>query len=267
MLMGVKNTINFFILSLKYNIKSSLEYKKSFIVQSIFMILNNGFFLIFWAVVFQTNEGQINGIEMNDILYLWSLPVASWGIANFFFGGFREINRYVLTGGLDTYILQPKNMLLNLATSKCDFGAFGDMMYGLVVGWIACGGSIWQYTQLLFYTILGTIITCATFVMVRIISIWLGEIEQVAHIYENTLLITLCNYPFEIFGGFMKFIMFTVVPAAYISHLPIKLLGKFDGRIFLWICLMTVVYTMMAIIIFYQSLKRYESGNHIAMKE
>ena len=75
MLMEAKNTINFIIKSLICNIKSSMEYKKSFVLQTIFMMMNNGFFLIFWGVVFGINNGNISGITINDILYLWSIII------------------------------------------------------------------------------------------------------------------------------------------------------------------------------------------------
>ena len=267
MLTEVKNTLKFLFLSLIYNIKTSMEYKKSFIIQVIFMIVNNGFFLIFWIVVFDINNGDVNGIQMNDILYLWSIPVASWGLANFMFGGVREINRYVLTGGLDTYLLQPKNMILNIATSKCDFGACGDLIYGLVLGWIACGGNFFQYIKVLLYIFIATIISVDSFILIRILSIWIGEVDKIAHIYENSLFITFSTYPFEIFGGFIKFMMFTVVPAAYVSYIPIKLLNKFDLKIFLILIIATVFYSAFAIKVFYKSLEKYESGNNIAMKE
>ena len=52
MLTEAKNTLKFILKSLKCNMKSAIEYKKSFITQVIFMIINDGFFLIFWNVVF-----------------------------------------------------------------------------------------------------------------------------------------------------------------------------------------------------------------------
>lgn len=266
MLTEVKNNIKFLILSLKYNLKSSLEYKTSFLIQTIFMVINNGFFLIFWALVFNVNDGNVNGLEMKDILFMWSLAPASWGVSNFLFGGLREINRYVLTGGLDTYLLQPKNILLSVATSKCDFSAFGDLIYGAVIGWIACG-KVSIYLQFWLYVFIGTLITCAIFILIRILVIWIGEVEQIAHIYENSLFITFCTYPYEIFGGFTKSLMFTLVPAAYVSHIPIKLLGNFDIKLFLLLLIATVFLILLAIIVFYKSLNKYESGNNIAMKE
>ena len=266
MLTEVKNNIKFLLISLKYNLKSSLEYKTSFFIQTIFMFINNGFFLIFWALVFDVNNGNVQDLNMRDILFIWSIAPASWGVSNFLFGGLRQINHYVLTGSLDTYLLQPKNIILSIATSKCDFSAFGDFLYGAVVGWIACG-DLKMYLQFWLYVVFGTIVTCAVFILIRILSIWIGEVEQIAHIYENSLFITFSTYPYEIFGGFTKALMFSLVPAAYVSHLPLKLISNFNIKWFLLLIIATIFIAILAIVVFYASLKKYESGNNIAMKE
>lgn len=44
MLMEVRNSLKYLFLSIKYNLKASMEYKKSFIIQTIFMMINDGFF-------------------------------------------------------------------------------------------------------------------------------------------------------------------------------------------------------------------------------
>ena len=266
MLMEVKNTLIYLLLSIKYNLKSAMEYKKSFIIQTIFMIINDGFFLIFWAVVFNVNNGNINGLEMRDILYLWSIPVASWGLISFVFGGIRELNRYIINGELDSYFVQPKNMILNIATSKTDFGGFGDLLYGLVIG-IFASNSILEYLEILMYIVIASLITFSTIIIIRILAIWIGEVEQIAHIYENSLFITFSTYPYEIFGNFTRFLMFTIAPTAYVVHLPIKLIGKFDLKIFLIVILAAIFYFILARTIFYKSIKKYESGNNIAMKD
>lgn len=266
MLTEAKNTLKYLLLTIKYNLKSAIEYKKSFIIQTIFMIINNGFFLIFWSVVFNINNGSINNIVMKDILYLWSIPTISWGAVTFIFGGIKELNRYIVNGEMDSFFLQPKNMILNIATSKTDFGGFGDLLYGLVIGIFASNNFI-EYLELLLYSIIAISITFSTILIVRVLSIWIGDVEQIAHIYENSLFITLSSYPFEIFGNFTKFLMYTIVPTAYVIHLPMKLIGNFNIKIFLIIIIATLFYFMLSRMIFYKSIKKYESGNNIAMKE
>ncbi len=265
MLMEVKNTINFIIKSMICNMKSSLEYKKSFFMQVIFMIVNNGFFLIFWGVVFKVNGGSISEISMKDILYLWSIPTTAWGIAHFFFGGVTEINRYIINGELDTYLLQPKNMFFNIATSKCDIGAFGDLVYGLILS-IIVSNNIFNFMMIMLYTIIATIFTITVSVIIRSLSIWLGDVENIAHVYEQSLFLTLNIYPEVIFGKGIKLLMYTLVPAMYAIHIPIKLLGKFNIKLFILVVIVMFIYVVIAKFIFNKVLRKYESGNNISLK-
>jgi len=265
MLMAVKNNFRFLFYNLKCNISSALEYKKNFIIEAIFMFISNGFYLIFWNVIFNANDGQLNGIEMKDVLYLWAIPSMSWGIANFFFAGVREINKYILTGKLDSFMLQPKNAFLNIATSKCNFASFGDLLYGTVIA-IIISNSFLDIIQIVSFAIIGAIFTVSTSCIIRMLSIWLGDIEEIASIYEFNLLINFSTYPEKIFGNFVKFLLYTAIPAAYIVHLPIKFINNFDIKILLYILLALIIYIIITAIIFKRGLKKYESGNSMTLK-
>ena len=56
MLTEAKNNIRYIKNAIKCNLKSIVEYKTSFILQALFMFVNNGFYLIFWNVVFGINN-------------------------------------------------------------------------------------------------------------------------------------------------------------------------------------------------------------------
>ena len=141
MLTEVRNNIRYLFDALKISIKSAMAYKVSFLVQTIFMFFNNASFLIFWLVIFN-HTGNSTDITFNNVLYIWSFSSMGYGIAYFFFGGIQKINEYIISGALDSYLLQPKNVLLNVATSKSSFAACGDILYGLVVAIMASGGDI-----------------------------------------------------------------------------------------------------------------------------
>lgn len=265
MLMEVKNNLRFLFTAVKYNLLSVLEYKKSFFMQTIFMFINNGFFLIFWNVVFAKNGGTLNNIEMKDIYILWTIPTISWGISMFFFGGTSKLNEYILTGKLDTFILQPKNMFLNIATSYSDYGAVGDFLYGILMGIIAAG-SIAEFMHMLLYVIPAAIITICTQILIRLLAIWLGDVENIASVYSFSLFITFSTYPEQIFSSIMKILFYTVVPVAYVVYIPIKLLKSFDIKLFLAIILFTIFLVLFTTCVFKKAMKKYESGNSIAMK-
>lgn len=265
MLMVVKNNFRYIKNAMKCNLKSIIEYKSSFILQTIFMFVNNGFFLIFWNVVFGINNNQTNGIEMKEIYYMWAISTIGYGIAYFLFGGIANIGKNIITGGLDSYLTQPKNIFINIATSKCDFSACGDLVYGLVMG-ILASDNILDYLEILGYSLLGTIIFVATMTIIRSLAVYLGDVDDMAERYEHTFLINFSVYPEEIFGKIVKFMLYTLVPAGYIVHLPIKLIGSFSIIKFLILILAIVIYVIIAVVLFKKALKNYESGNSMALK-
>jgi len=266
MLTAVKNNIRYIKKAMKCNLKSVIEYKSSFILQTIFMFVNNGFFLIFWNVVFGINNNQTNGIEMKEIYYMWAISTIGYGIAYFFLGGISNIGKYIVNGGLDSYLTQPKNVFINIATSKCDFSACGDLIYGLLTG-ILASENILDYLEILGYSVLGGIIFVATMTIIRSLAVYIGDVDEMAERYEHTFLINFSVYPEEIFGVLVKFVLYTIVPAGYIVHLPIRLIKDFSLIGFSLLILAVIIYVLIAVIIFKKAIKNYESGNSMALKE
>jgi len=245
---------------------SAVEYKTSFLIQTIFMFLNNGFFLVFWNVVFSLNDNNMNGVVFDNILLLWSIPVISYGMTYFFFGGVTNINTYIITGQMDSYMLQPKYLLINVLTSKCIFSAFGDIIYGVVIGCIATKFDIKKLFIVISSGIFGSVFYISTEIILRSISVWLKDTEKIASKYKDTLLTTFSSYPEQIFSKGVKLILYTIVPSAYISYLPIKLINKFNFKNASLILVVGLVYLILAIIIFNRAMRSYESGNNISMK-
>jgi ABC-2 type transport system permease protein len=269
MLMVVKNIINnlnFFLKAISCSIKSAMEYKISFLVQSVFMFINNGFWLVFWLIIFQTNGDNINGVTIDTILYLWSVPVISFGIAHFFFGGTNNINNYIISGQMDSYMLQPKHPLLNILTSKCVFTAFGDLVYGILLGLIVVKFNILDFLLILMFGIFGSIFYISTSIILRSISVWLGDTELIAKRYSDSLLTTFSIYPQQLFSGLLKVLLYTIIPVGYMAYMPINVIIHFDIKSVLCILAAGVIYIIVAVLVFNKAMKSYESGNTISMR-
>jgi ABC-2 type transport system permease protein len=266
MLTEVKNNIRYFFDAIKVSIKSAMAYKVSFAIQTIFMFINNAFFLVFWAVVFN-NIGDNTGITFNNVLYIWSFSTISYGVAYFFFAGIQKINDYIITGGMDSFLLQPKNILLNVATSKCSFSACGDFIYGLVIAFFATSGDIRKIMIILVLGILGSLFFVSTEVIARSIAVWIGDTHTIANRYVEMLLITFSTYPENIFKVGIKVILYTIVPVAYLAYIPAELVEDFNILKFLLVLAVEALYTFVAIKVFYKAIKCYESGNSMAMKD
>ena len=74
-----------------------------------------------------------------------------------------------------------------------EFGACGDLFYGLIIGGFAVN-NVFQYLELLFFSILGALIMLSTFIIIRTLAIWIGNVEEIDHIYKefNPNLLSFC---------------------------------------------------------------------------
>ena len=260
MLTVVKNYWRFFCKSIKCNLASILEYKKSFIIQTICMMFNDLFFLIFWIVLFNSNDGDINGTTMNDILFLWAIPTIAYGVANFFFGGTNKLGKYILEGGLDSFLIQPKSIIINVMLSNMEFSAFGDLLYGIIVGFIAVEFNIAKFVL----GILASTFYICTQIIIRLLTIFVGDTDNIERVYTNTMLITFASYPEVIYGSIVKFLIYTIIPSAYVSFVPIRFITSFDLKYLLFFLAVIALYICVTIFISKKLLAKYESGNNIS---
>jgi len=79
-------------------------------------------------------------------------------------------------------------------------------------------------------------------------------------------IINFCIYPIGIYPTFVRFIMYSLVPAAFVVHIPLRLARDFSWQWFLVEILFTGLYCVLAYWFFGRGLRRYESGNQITTR-
>ena len=60
---SIISTLKYLFMCVGYNVKQSVNNKKSFIIQTIAMFINNFVFIFFWQILFNNKGGNINGIK------------------------------------------------------------------------------------------------------------------------------------------------------------------------------------------------------------
>ena len=84
MLMEVKNQIKISLLSCKYALLKEMLNKTTFIMNIIFMILNNASFLIQWLILFSLKD-DVGGYSFKQVMLLWGIAASTYGFSHFFF--------------------------------------------------------------------------------------------------------------------------------------------------------------------------------------
>lgn len=267
MLTVVKKSLKYLFANLKCNIKASKTYKLNFIIDTIFMFINNSSFLVFWWTIITASGGDANGIYLNEIMYLWGIPTISYGVAYFFFEGVCDINRLFITGTMDTYLLQPKHPLIGIMTSKCRFSAFGDLIYGIVMILFATNFDVLKIILCILLGIFGSTIYLSLEIIVRSIAVFLGDTESLAERYIYTMFLNFSIYPEKIYPKFMKVLLYGIIPSAYVAFVPVSIVEKFNIVTLIMFIAAILIFPIISIVVFNKSVKHYESGNNTLLRE
>ncbi len=98
--------VRFLIGVWRMNLKAAVSLRGAFLLQTFMMFVNN---LLYHALVGAVRRfEQIRGWRMADMLLLYGLVAASFGLAVVAGGGVRELGRVILDGGLGSYLTQPR---------------------------------------------------------------------------------------------------------------------------------------------------------------
>jgi len=246
------------------NLSASMEYRSSFLVQFFGMFLNNLSFAFFWWVMFE-QFNSIGGYGFKDVMMLWAFSSAGFGLCFIFFGNTTSIVNMVVKGELDSYLLQPKNVLINVLSSKTNISAWGDLAYGIILFFLVKGADIKAGLLFILFSVTGALIYASVLVTFQSLAFFYGKVDSLASLVFE-FLVTLSIYPADIFQGLVRFILFTIIPSGFISMMPVQLINHFDIRWMVLLMAALAAWISIAFIVFYKGLKRYESGNLMVQK-
>jgi ABC-2 type transport system permease protein len=257
-------TFLFYLSLLQTSMKASISKRAAFLVECFLMIANNLIFMSIWWIFFR-QFNDIAGWHLNEMVLLMAIGIGSYGLMQIFFGGIRDLTKIILSGDLDSYMTQPKSILLHIAGSKSFAKGWGHLFTAIIL--IAMSEIRTPAHFLLF--ILSLISGCLVFTSFNIIAhsmaFWLGSLESLTKKYCDALFL-FALYPTNIYSGFLQLMMFTLIPAGVITYLPVELIKEFTWINFFLLILSSLLFSLLALIIFHAGLKRYESGNQFGIR-
>lgn len=261
--MKKKNRIIAYLLFIReafvVNIKSILEYRANFMLQFFGMILNNSVFALFWLVVMD-KTGGVGGYGFSEIMIVWALSSTSFGLAFILFGNIKQIGRIVINGSLDVYLLQPKDAWLNLIISKTSLSAWGDFVYGFIVLALLPGTTFLQVILFILLIIPGALIFTSIFALAETLVFFMGNSHAVSSAVSE-FLISFSLYPEGVFANELRWIFYSIIPAGFISFMPLRIFKAFDWPLVPILWVIAIFYIIISYAFFQVGLKRYESGN------
>jgi ABC-2 type transport system permease protein len=243
--------------------KASFALRGAFALQVALMAVNNLLFFTTWWILLRRFPSA-GGYTLRDMMLLHGVSATGFGLAVVLCGGMFQLGRHIGDGDLDALLCQPKSVLLRAIASQSQASGLGDIASGALL--FAMSGYLrWQTAPLALLAVFlcGTMLV-ASFVVLQCAVFWLGRVEQVSRrLWE--FVVTLSLYPPALFGGGMRFVMFTILPAALVSHVPVQLVRSFDWHSGVIAVAGTTLYVLFAAWLFARGLRRYESGSRFGV--
>jgi ABC-2 type transport system permease protein len=258
-----RNSFRFAAALLATNLKASLMLRGAFAMQVIFMALNNFTFFVFWWVLMR-RVPEIRGWRLTDIALLFGIVAVAVGLTITVAGGVRYLGQLIEEGELDTLLVQPPPVLLYAVGMRSQSSGFGDMVSGLIL--IALSGHVsWIDTPRVVVAIVAAaLVFAASGILFFSAAFWLGKSDTVARqMWE--LVITFSLYPEPLFGGVLRLVLFTVIPAAWVGYVPAHVARQASVGQLLLLVSAAAGYLVLAAGTFQCGLRRYASGSRFGV--
>lgn len=255
---------NFLTAIWKTNLLAAMEYRAAFLTQVMGMILNNAIYFLFWVVFFNRFK-EIRGWQIQDMVLLFGIVAAGYGLGVYLFGNVLNLADMIAKGQLDYYLALPQPVLIHALASHSIVSGMGDFIYGILsfalVGKLDPGA----WARFGIGVFLAMTIFIAFMTLVQSLAFWLGSSDMLSRQAINAML-TFSLYPTTLFDGSARFILFTIIPAGFVGALPAEFVRSMSWTSFTELLLASTVIIALSLVVFHSGLKRYESGSAINPK-
>jgi ABC-2 type transport system permease protein len=238
--------------------RDALANRRSFWVQVLVMAVNDVTWVIFWALFFSA-VGNVRGWDRGDVLMLFAILLTASGVALGLVGNARKLGQLVADGEIDAALAQPLDPLSYLLARRVDTVLLGDLLMGPLLFVYASDRSITSFALYVAGALCGSIVMIGFLVSISSLTLFVGGRGEQADLGFQAILI-MASYPLDIFGGPTKVVLFTLIPAAFVTGLPASLLRGFDTGTALALVGAAVFFSLLGITLFRLGLRRYASG-------
>ena len=253
-------------LYLKYmsmHFKSETQYKISFILSFISQFFV--FFSYYFTVLCLFDKfDNIRGFTLYHVMFTFSIIQFGHAFCDTFFRGIDQFDNLIVAGEFDRILLRPRNILLQVCGYEINFIKSARLLQAIILLIISIIkiNVIWDIYKIIALVLmligsvlifLGIIILAAAYCFVTLKGL------EVRNVFTDGTK-HMAQYPISIFNkGFRLFFIF-VIPIGFINYYPLMyLLDRMNNRLLIITPLITLIYIIPCILIFYRGVKKYAS--------
>ena len=248
---------------MKIHFKSELQYKMSFILSFLSQFLV--FFSYYFTIICLFDKfSNIKGFTLYQVLLTFGIIHFGFSFCETFFRGVDTFDDLILQGTFDRLLLRPQNILLQVFASDISFVKASRLIQSIIVLIIAIIkiDVIWSIDKiitLIFMLIASILIFLSIFILAASYCFLTVKGLEVRNVFTDGGK-HMAQYPIGIFKKGFVFFFTYIIPYGFVNYYPLLyILGKTDNKLFIISPLITILYLIPCIIIFYKGVKKYSS--------
>lgn len=232
--------------------------RRSFWAQVSFMLINDLSWVAFWALFFD-RVGEVRGWDVRHVLLLFAILTTVCGISLGLLANARKVGQLAADGDLDAALALPVHPLAYLLVRRIDIGLLGDLAFGPVLFLVSGEPTLERAAIFVVASLCGSAVMVGFLVATGALTLFIGGRGEQADLGFQAILI-LASYPVDLFAGATKLLLFTAVPAAFVTGLPTSLVDDFSVDTGLALVAAAAGFLALGLTAFQLGMRRYASG-------
>jgi ABC-2 type transport system permease protein len=229
----------------------------AFWTQLLAMAVNDTAWVVFWILFFD-RVGTVRGWDRPRVLLLFAVFTTSAGFVLGVLSNARRVGHLAADGELDAVLSLPVPPLAYVLVRRIDTANLGDVLFGLVLFSVSGRPSLERTAVFLVGCVASATLLTGFLVTIGSLTFFAGRGEAGDFGLHSILL--LGSYPADIFAGATKAILYTAVPAAFVSTVPSRLVDSFNAGTAAALLAAAAVFAVAGWVTFTLGLRRYTSG-------
>jgi len=247
----------------KIHLKSELQYKMSFVLSFISQFFV--FFGYYFTILCLFDKfSNLKGFSLYEVLLTFGIIQFGFAFCESFFRGIDQFDRLIIAGNFDRLLLRPQNILLQVFAEEISFVKLSRLIQSIIVLIIALininvSWNIQKIITLIFMLISSVIIFLSIFILAASYCFLTVKGLEVRNVFTDGGK-HMAQYPIGIFKKGFVFFFTYIIPFGFVNYYPLLyLIDKIDNDIYMISPLITLLYFIPCILVFYKGIKKYSS--------
>jgi len=243
--------------------KSDMQYKTSFILSFIAQFFV--FFGYYFTILCLFDKfSNLKGFTLYEVLLTFSIIQFGYAICESFFRGIDSFDKLIIAGDFDRVLLRPQNILLQVFGYEISIIKLSRLIQAIIILIIAIinidvSWNLSKIITLIFMLLSAIIIFLSIFILAAAYCFVTIKGLEVRNVFTDGGK-HMAQYPIGIFKkGFIFFFTY-IIPFGFVNYYPLLyILGDIKNKLYMFSPLITILYLIPSIVIFYKGVKRYSS--------